>query len=195
MFDAPIAGQSLTKKLGSRPYEKPPEINKVEEVLALYLDTLQQAETKDEVFTLMQRGIPIKAIVQGMTKKNVMDGIHTLDVAYVIEPILIEVIKKEADARDLDYLVSYEDLVKGRTVQKEKHDRQVNEMTQAQMEGNSPVDLKRMAGLPVLREDQGEGASLESEQTPFNAQQQPVEEEAVAAEQEPMRKGLMARVQ
>ncbi len=68
-------------------------------------------------------------------------------------------------------------------------------MTQAQMEGNSPVDLKRMAGLPVLREDQDEGASLENEQTPFNAQQQPVEEEAVAAEQEPMRKGLMARVQ
>ena len=39
MFEAPVAGQSLTKKLGSRPYENPPELIKVDEVLALYLDT------------------------------------------------------------------------------------------------------------------------------------------------------------
>jgi len=184
MFDAPIAGQSLTKKVGSRPYEKPPELNKMEDIIDFYLDILGKSETKNEIFTMVQQGLPIKAVVQGLIKKNVMDGVHTLDVAYIIEPVIIEIIKQEADAMNLDYIVSYQDLADGRTVQKEKHDRQVNEITQAQMEGNSPVDIKRMAGLPILREDQG--ATIETENM-----QQPQEENIQA--EEPVQRGLMAR--
>ena len=183
MFDAPIAGQSLTKKIGSRPYENPPEIGKVEDVLALYLDTLAQEDTKDEISTMMQQGLPIKAIVQGMIKKNVMDGIHTLDVGYIIEPLIIEIIKQEADAMGVDYIVSYQDLVKGREIKRQNHDRRVNEITQAQMEGNSPVDIKRMAGIPTLRDDQEES---EEPMMPT-----PTEEETPM--EKPMRKGLMAR--
>ena len=141
MFESPIAGQSLTKKLGSRPYENPPELSKVDEVLALYLDTLKQSETQEEIFTLIQQGKPIKAIVQRMTKKNVMDGLHTLDVSYIIEPVLIEIIKNQAEAMNIDYIVSYKDLAEGRVVKKAIHDRNVNDMTRAQLEGNSVSDI------------------------------------------------------
>ena len=116
-----------------------------------------------------------------------MDGLHTLDVSYVIEPVLIEIIKNQAEAMNIDYLVSYKDLAEGRVVKKAKHDRNVNDMTRAQLEGNSVSDILRKAGLPT-RQSETEPCP---DPVPINAQQQAVQEEQI--EEMPMKKGLMAR--
>ena len=40
MIDAPIPGQSLTNEPGSYPWEKPPKLNTVDEVISNYLPCL-----------------------------------------------------------------------------------------------------------------------------------------------------------
>ena len=48
-LDAPIPGQSLTKELGSRPWEQAPKLGTVEEVIDEYLTIFDEASKVDYV--------------------------------------------------------------------------------------------------------------------------------------------------
>ncbi len=103
MLDAPIPGQSLTSTPRNSPWENPPLYDTAEETLGFYLDKLDDDELIDDLFFVMEQGLPVASIVDGMTSTGVMEGYHTFDVKMLIAPVLHEHLVTLADAAGISY--------------------------------------------------------------------------------------------
>lgn len=88
--DAPIPGESLIREPGNSPWERPPMIVKPEEAVAFYLEKFQDEERVDDTLFVLDQGMPVDVFVNTMTTGGVMNGIHSLDVATLIKPVLHE---------------------------------------------------------------------------------------------------------
>jgi len=90
ILDAPIPGQSLTAEPKSRPWRRPYRFATVDEAVEFYMPMFA-----DETFTALlteqiENGIPLTTISEILTTSNVMEGNHSIDVAILVSPILIE---------------------------------------------------------------------------------------------------------
>lgn len=47
---------------------------------------------------------------------SVMNGVHTIDIAVLVTPVIEELIKTVADIQDVRYISSFEELAKGSTI-------------------------------------------------------------------------------
>lgn len=103
MLDAPIAGQSLTAEVGNRPWQQPPQYTTVEEALEYYIPRLTNPDMLDNLFDVMESGIPLTTIANAMQTAGAMEGKHTLDVGILILPVLIETMAYLADESDVEY--------------------------------------------------------------------------------------------
>lgn len=108
MFDAPIPGQSLTVKLGSRPWQKPPKLVTIEEVMDFYLDKFEDEDFIQAVVESMKLEIPLTATAQIMQLSGVMNGIHTADTGTLVTPVIIEAMRLVGDSAGIDYIVGTE---------------------------------------------------------------------------------------
>ncbi len=102
-IDAPIAGQSLTAELGNRPWQQPPQYTTVEEALQFYIPRLTNPELIDDLFNVMETGIPLTTIANAMQSGGVMEGKHSLDVGILIMPVLIETMAYLAEESGIEY--------------------------------------------------------------------------------------------
>lgn len=105
-LSAPIPGQSLTIEPGSVPWENPPQYTKLEDVVKYYTDKLDDPELIMDVLEVVKRDIPILTMVNTITKASLMQGVHTVDVGFLVTPILVEMIKTIAELNDVSYVVS-----------------------------------------------------------------------------------------
>ena len=112
MFDAPIPGQSLTAKLGSRPWQKPPKLVTIEEVMDFYLDKFENEDFIQAVVESMKLEIPLTATAQIMQLSGVMNGIHTADTGTLVTPVIIEAMRLVGDSAGIDYIVGTEKSVR-----------------------------------------------------------------------------------
>lgn len=112
MFDAPIPGQSLTVKLGSRPWQKPPKLITIEEVMDFYLDKFENEDFIQAVVESMKLEIPLTATAQIMQLSGVMNGIHTADTGTLVTPVIIEAMRLVGDSAGIDYIVGTEKSVR-----------------------------------------------------------------------------------
>jgi hypothetical protein len=103
MLDAPIAGQSLTAEVGNRPWQNPPQYSTVEEALEYYIPRITNPDMLNNLFDVMESGIPLTTIANAMQTAGAMEGKHTLDVGILILPILIETMAYLADESDIEY--------------------------------------------------------------------------------------------
>ena len=103
MIDAPIPGQSLTAELGNRPWQKPPQYNTVEEALEYYIPRLTDPDMLDDLFDVMETGIPLTTIANALQSAGVMEGKHTIDVGILVMPVLIETMAYLAEESDIEY--------------------------------------------------------------------------------------------
>ena len=103
-IDGPIAGQSLTFELGNRPWQQPPQYSTVEEALQFYIPRLTNPELLDDLFNVMETGIPLTTIANAMQSSGVMEGKHSLDVGILIMPVLIETMAYLAEEADVEYV-------------------------------------------------------------------------------------------
>jgi len=91
LFGAPIPGQGLmTHGPGDRPWERPAEIDTVDDALAYYFTNLRDPERIDDIMTVIDMGLPIEPVVKTLTTSATMNGIHTLDVGLIVAPVLSE---------------------------------------------------------------------------------------------------------
>ena len=119
IFNAPIPGQSLTSgKPGSRPYERAPELNTVEEALAFYMQKLSDQEVIDDFMILLESGAPIKPVVESLYMSGVMRGKHNLDIGLLVALPLMEFFAAVADSYGINYKFT------NRNVKKEMEDRE-----------------------------------------------------------------------
>jgi hypothetical protein len=104
MIDAPIAGQSLTAELGNRPWQQPPQYTTVEEALQYYVPRLTHPEMLDDLFNVMETGIPLTTLANAIQSSGVMEGKHSLDVGILILPVLMETMAYLAEESDIEYV-------------------------------------------------------------------------------------------
>jgi glyoxylate carboligase len=111
-LSAPIPGQSLTVEPGSVPWEQPPQFTKLADVVGFYTEKIDNPDIILDLLDALKKDIPILTIVNTLTKAALMKGYHTVDLGFLVTPILVEMIKTIAELNDVPYVVSYEDQVK-----------------------------------------------------------------------------------
>lgn len=109
-LDAPIPGQSLTAPLGDRPWQKPARYSTPDEALTFYLERLSVKRITSQMLDLLETGLPVDTLVDVMQTGAVMEGVHSLDVGIVISPALAEAVMAMADAAEVPYVKSSEDM-------------------------------------------------------------------------------------
>tara|TARA_R110000822_G_scaffold177692_2_gene317719 strand:+ start:253 stop:756 length:504 start_codon:yes stop_codon:yes gene_type:complete len=102
-FNVPIPGQGLTSEPGSRPWQGPPELTTVEEGAEFYLSRIAEPKMAARLLDIVERGIPITAIAETMTMAGVMQGMHSVDVAVLVNPILVELMEGLAKNLNVKY--------------------------------------------------------------------------------------------
>jgi hypothetical protein len=102
MFDAPIAGQSMTAELGSRPWQTPPKLITVEQALDYYIPKLTSPEKLGTLLNLIEQGVPLVLIADTLQSVSVMEGIHTIDVGILVIPVMVETMIYLAEEADIN---------------------------------------------------------------------------------------------
>tara|TARA_R110002124_G_scaffold176518_2_gene344488 strand:+ start:1862 stop:2359 length:498 start_codon:yes stop_codon:yes gene_type:complete len=108
MLDAPIPGQSLTKELGSRPWEQAPKLGTVEEVIDKYLTIFDDEDMVVDLVNQMEAGVPITTIVNVFTRSGTMSGLHSIDTGLLASPVIVEMMISVAEASKVDYVIGTE---------------------------------------------------------------------------------------
>lgn len=103
--DAPIPGQSLTAPLGDRPWQRPARFSTPDKALSYYIERITVPRNANQMFDILELGIPIATLVDTMQTSGVMEGLHSLDVGIIISPALTEAIEGMAKAAEIDYTV------------------------------------------------------------------------------------------
>ena len=108
-FNRAIPGQSLTTPPKSAPYERPPQISDPLEAIDYHLEQLDDPKAVEELMFFLELGVDLSTLVEGIARKAVLDGIHSIDISLSIAPVIHEYIKGYADAMDIDYDEGFED--------------------------------------------------------------------------------------
>ncbi len=107
-LDAPIPGHSLTKELGSRPWQQPAQYTTVEDALDYYIPRLESDEVSQQLLDVLEMGIPVTTVANTMQLGSVMEGKHSVDVGMLILPVLVELIMLVADSAGIKYTTGLE---------------------------------------------------------------------------------------
>ena len=208
-FGAPIPGNSLfSHEPGERPWERPPEIATVEEATSFYITLLAKEDIMDDLMTALVAGVAINPMTEAITLSQVMRGKHSLDVAILVKPVLMEFIAAVAENNEIDYKFTNKD-PQAEIDQKERDRMQVvliGALSKAQEEGTEDAGTELLGEISdFLAKDVGrEGVTEAAQDMPppeaeemEQTQELPVEgaepEELQEQEQAPQEMGLMAR--
>lgn len=103
ILDGPIPGQSLTAEPRNRPYERPPEVTDPDDVLMVHLDKLNDPEVMEGVIYLVNKGVDVRTITEGILRSAVMEGIHGIDNSLIVAPVIHDFIASTLDMLKIDY--------------------------------------------------------------------------------------------
>lgn len=92
-LEAPIPGQSLTATPRAYKWERPPQMNDVDEVTKYYIEKLADQEVMDDLAVLFDGGMPIAPFVQTMLTTAVSEGLHSIDMSLIVGPVVHAFIK------------------------------------------------------------------------------------------------------
>lgn len=112
----PIPGESLTSEPGNRPWEKPPQYATIEEAMAYYTQRILDPENHDSVLEPLEMGLPVINLANILTKTSVMNGVHSIDIAVLVTPVIEELIKTVADIHNVRFIPSFEAVAKANTI-------------------------------------------------------------------------------
>lgn len=110
-FTGPIPGESLTRRPGSTPYEQPPQFNRVDEVFKYYLEALEEDDFIDDVLSVLDMGMPLDIFVDSMLVTNSAKGRHSVDMNFLIGPLIHEYLASVAEAAGVNLIEFQDDLV------------------------------------------------------------------------------------
>ena len=108
-LSAPIPGMSLTTEPGNRPWENPPQLVTVEEAVKFYTEKILDPEKEEAILAAFDQEVSIESMADMVTTSAVMDGIHTLDIAVLVTPVIVEMFKYIGDMNGVEYVESYEE--------------------------------------------------------------------------------------
>ena len=103
MYSTPIPGQSLTREPRAYAWEDPPEYSKPEDALMWHMDRVQEPERTKAILGLLELGVDVVTLTEGILRGAVSRGIHNIDVSLIIGPIIHEYISGTAEAAGIDF--------------------------------------------------------------------------------------------
>lgn len=112
MFTGPIPGESLTREPKAFPWERPPEMTDPEDVMAMYLEKLNDIDRMASIMDAIELGATIKSMVDMIVRNGVASGIHTIDVGMLVSPVIHAHIKSVAKALKIPAEDGFEDKAK-----------------------------------------------------------------------------------
>jgi hypothetical protein len=115
-LSAPIPGMSLTTEPGNRPWENPPQIVKLEDAVEFYAEKILDPDKQDAILNAFAEDISIESMADMITTSAVMDGIHTIDLAVLVNPVVQEMFRYVGDANGIEYVDSFEELDKQKRI-------------------------------------------------------------------------------
>ena len=130
-LSAPIPGMSLTTEPGNRPWEQPPQLTKLSEVVDYYTDRLTEPELVDALMDAISNDAPIHETVMGLVNYSVMNGIHSVDTGMMVSVVVVEMIKALAELNGIGYILTSDDKEKMTKVDSKIARDAIREVTQA----------------------------------------------------------------
>ena len=110
MFNAPIPGESLTGAPKNFNWERPSEVSDPKEAIDMHLSRLNDPDKIDAIMNALELGsIDIYNLTKGIMRSAVAEGIHSIDVALVVAPVVHEFIKQAANKMGVEYEEGIED--------------------------------------------------------------------------------------
>ena len=126
-LEAPIPGMSLTTEPGSVPWEQPPQLVTIQQVADFYIDKLtDDQDAIEKSLDAIELGVPLQSLANGAIMFNMMKGIHTVDVGFLVMPIIVELFITLAELNDIEYFISEEDKLKGKVLDRDLVEKVVN---------------------------------------------------------------------
>jgi hypothetical protein len=107
-FDAPIPGQSLTAKLGSRPWQQKSKLTTVQESMDYYIPKLTNTQSLPKLLNIIEQGVPLVVIADSMQTISVMEGVHTIDIGILTIPVMVEMMMYLAEEAEVKYVIGTE---------------------------------------------------------------------------------------
>ena len=148
-FGAPIPGQSLFSTPGDSPWERPSELNTVDEALSFYFNSMHDPEIIDDLMTVVDMGIPLAPIVKTMYMSSVMRGLHNLDVGLIVAPVLSEFLAAVAKSYDIDFKYSGVDPMEDKN---KKEQQKIQMMLRAAIDKGIEAGGEEDKGVALLKE-------------------------------------------
>ena len=108
-FNRPVPGQSLTSTPKGAPYERPPEINDPVKALDYHLDILDNPKAVEQAMFMLEMGVDLSTLVEGITRNAVIEGMHSIDISLIVAPVIHEYLKGYADSLGVKYDEGFED--------------------------------------------------------------------------------------
>jgi len=108
-FNRPVPGQSLTSTPKGAPYERPPEINDPVKALDYHLDILDNPKAVEQAMFMLEMGVDLSTLVEGITRNAVIEGMHSIDISLIVAPVIHEYLKGYADSLGIKYDEGFED--------------------------------------------------------------------------------------
>jgi hypothetical protein len=126
-LEAPIPGMSLTTEPGSMPWEQPPQFVTIQQVADFYINNLtEDQEIIDKALDAIESGVPLQSLANGVIMFNMMKGIHTIDVGFLVMPVIVELFITLAELNDIEYFIAEEDKLKGKVLDRTLVEKVVN---------------------------------------------------------------------
>jgi len=148
-LEAPIPGMSLTTEPGNSPWEQPPQLVTLQEVADYYINNLtEDQEAIDKVLDAIEAGAPLQILANAVITFNMMKGIHTIDVGFLVMPIIVEMFITLAELNDIQYFITPEDSLKGKVLNRDLVEKIVNSSeakTEEALQSLAPVSKGLMS--------------------------------------------------
>jgi|TARA_R100000008_G_scaffold84457_2_gene71896 hypothetical protein len=102
-FSAPIPGMAMTRELGSRPWQRPPQYSTIEDVSSFYTARFKDPLVQDSILNAVETNVPLVSIANSLQTIGVMEGKHSIDLGVLVSPIIIELMKVLAKAEGVEF--------------------------------------------------------------------------------------------
>lgn len=165
----PIPGMSLTGEPRNVPWENPPMHTTVEDAISYYTEKLLDPEMEDNIIDVLDNKVDIETVADHLITSSVMNGMHSLDVGILVNPVVRELVMLVADSTDTPYVESYKQQEKDKRIPRSVAKRMVRAITEEMQQAEQTVDT-----MPQMNTDQEIPTAYKGLMAPVNTQQVPV---------------------
>tara|TARA_R100000234_G_scaffold114357_1_gene89459 strand:- start:13 stop:492 length:480 start_codon:yes stop_codon:yes gene_type:complete len=147
LLRGPIPGMSLTQEPGNMPWENPPELNTLQEVMEFFLEKTFDTEVENIILPVLEEGVSIETITDAICTSGTMNGRFSLDLAFLVNPYVRELLRYMADSAGIEFVDSYSDQEKQKIIPYRILKDLIKEIHEEEVEPKQKVETSMPKGL------------------------------------------------